>query len=197
MENLQETGRKCMKKRLLIVACLLMVLCVLSSCGSDENNKTSDSSDPKTGKVSSATNGTTIGDNKSAVEPQKAFEKVLVSKDGMTVTLIGEPTFEKFGVSEQTLFFPIAVKNSSDRNHDVGIDECYLNGTKIDDSLRSDGEEPSAVFGLIAEPGYDAKTNITVAFLESWPDFQSLDDLKEFRFVLVCDGNNFPVTLDY
>ena len=188
-----------MIKRFGILICLIVALCALSSCGSEKNNSTSsekaqgkETSPIETDSQSSKVGGET---NTSSGEKMQSGDTAHIDIGGFSITLSKDLKWDSIG-KEDAILFPVAVKNNSNREDGVWIHECLINGQKID-CMNMNGKEPFAMFSWHAQPGEEIKTNIAIVYMKSWPDFQSLDYIKEIQFTFNTSNSGETKTITF
>ena len=176
-----------MIKRLSIVISLLLVLCVLSSCGRPKNNNTSSSEENAQESVQNADNAADSsgsGENKKyhlPADQKGTANKVLLDKNGLTITQVGLPRFEMHTVANKeygAIYIPVIIMNDTNDVIDAGANACYLNGVNIYKTTTT-GLEPMVLFSGNFNPG-EIETNICIAYLNDL-GYQSMEDVKEIR----------------
>ena len=175
-----------MIRRLSIVFSLLLVLCVLSSCGSskDNNSSTEEKAQESVQTVGNATGTTGSGENNKyhlPADQKGSANKILADKNGLTITQVGLPSFEVHTVANKefgVIYIPVIIMNDTNDVIGVSANACYLNGVNIY-KKEWKGLESQILFSGSFDPG-ETETNIMIAYLDNL-EYQSIEDVKEIR----------------
>ncbi len=111
-------------------------------------------------------------------------KKVLVSADGMTVTIVDEPYFEKNQDGNLDLCIDVTVVNNSENSIGIATDNCYINGWRV-----------YSLFIPVLNPGTRKKDTIRLKNADSDADIKSLEDLESiqlfFSIFSMEDGHEY------
>ena len=111
----------------------------------------------------------------------KEGKQVLAEVDGLTVTLKGEPEWNKSYDGTHYITLTVTVVNTSDKAMAIRTDDCYLNGWKV-----------SASFNSQLDAGMKTKDTIDIYSVDEDADLESLEDLEDIRFTfLTFDPSTF------
>ena len=108
----------------------------------------------------------------------KEGKQILAEADGITVTLTGEPAWEKNYDGTCNIVLKVTVINASDEAVGIREDDTYLNGWKV-----------SCSFQTSLEPGTKTKAKITIYKVDEDADLEKIEDLEDIKMTfLTFDG---------